>query len=104
MALANLPSQKGQIRCKKMSFTEIELRLLCLKIFLILKVDFLTKFILRIKVRLIIVEQVIAFVTNVLRDSSFLVCDTFVIAHAETEFFLVDSTFVIWGGQKFVFG
>jgi len=47
---------------------------------------------------LIVVENIIAFVANVLGDSSSLVCAALVIAHAETEFFLVDSTFDVWRG------
>jgi hypothetical protein len=75
-----------------------------LKILLILKVDLLAKFLLRKEVGLIVVKNVIAFVTNVLRDSSFLVCAGITITQAETKLFLVNSTFVIWGGKKFVFG
>jgi len=69
-----------------------------LKILLTLKVIFLKEPHFRIKVGLIVVENIIAFVANVLRDSSYLVCAALVIAYAETEFFLVDSTFVVWRG------
>jgi hypothetical protein len=52
---------------------------------------------------LIIIENIIAFVANVLGDSSYLVCIDFVIKIAETDFFLVDGSFVVGRGHKFIF-